>query len=127
MRAELFGKLARFLLPTFFCALLVVGTPGLSHDVHSQTNKLILVSEETSTRAVAIDSVQQHEPFSMMSPVQWGSDSRTRIMIFAMGLNLQPGEGPLAVTADAEDGAHNIHHLTVEHVGPVPDLEWVNA
>ena len=63
----------------------------------------------------------------MISPVQWGSDNRTRIMIFAMGLNLQPGEGPAAVAADAEDGAHNIHHLTVEHVGPVPEQEWVSS
>jgi uncharacterized protein GlcG (DUF336 family) len=128
MRAELFGKLARFLIPTFFCALLVVGTPSLSHDVHSQTNKLTLISEETSTRAVAVDSVtQQHEPFSTISPVQWGTDRRTRIMIFAMGLNLLPGEGPTDVTADAEDGAQNIHHLIVEYVGPVPEQQWVSS
>ena len=128
MRAELFGKLTRFLLPTFFCMLLVFGAQSLFHNVHSQTNKLILISEETSTRAVAVDSVtQKHEPFSATSAVQWGADSRTRIMIFAMGLSLQPGEGPTAVTADAEDGAHNIHHLTVEYVGPVPDQDWVTS
>jgi uncharacterized protein GlcG (DUF336 family) len=128
MRAELFGKLIRFLLPTFFCAFLVFVTQSVSHDVLSQTKRLILISEETSTRAVAVDSVtQQHEPFSMTSPVRWGSDGRTRIMIFAMGLNLQPGEGPTDVIADAEDGAHNIHHLTVEYVGPVPEQEWVSS
>ena len=128
MRAKLFGKRTRLLLPTFLCALLVVGTQNLSHNVHSQQNKLTLVSEETSTRAVAVDSVtQKHEPFSSTSAVQWGADSRTRIMLFAMGLSLQPGEGPMAVTADAEDGAHNIHHLTVEYVGPVPDQDWVTS
>src|SRR5258708_34400841 len=99
MRAKLFGKRTRFLPPILFCALLIAGTQSLSHNVHSQTNKLILISEETSTRAVAVDSVtQQHEPFSTTSPIQWGSDSHTRIMIFAMGLTLQPAEGPLAVT-----------------------------
>src|SRR5216684_938234 len=128
MRVELLGKRMRFLLPTFVCALLIVGTPILTDNVHSQQNKLTLVSEETSTRAVAVDSVtQKHEPFSSTSAVQWGADSRTRIMIFAMGLSLQPGEGPTAVTADAEDGAHNIHHLTVEYVGPVPDQDWVTS
>lgn len=128
MRAELFRKVTRFLLPTLFCAFLVFGTQSVSHDVLSQTNRVILISEETSTRAIAVDSVtQQHEPFSTMSPVRWGVDSRTRIMIFVMGLNLQPGEGPTAVTADAEDGAHNIHHLTVEYVGPVPEQEWVSS
>lgn len=128
MRAKLFGKPIRFLLSTLFCALLVLGTQSLSHNVDSQVNKLTLISEETSTRAVAFDSVtQEHEPFPVISPVRWGVDSRTRIMIFAMGLNLQPGEGPTAVTADAEDGAHNIHHLTVEYVGPVPEQEWVSS
>src|SRR5260370_808346 len=128
MRAKLFGKRTRFLLPILFCALLIAGTQSLSPNVHSQTNQLILISEETSTRAVAVNSVtQQHEPFSAASPIQWGSDSRTRIMVFAMGLSLQPGEGPLAVTADAEDGAHNIHRLTVEYVGPVPEQEWVSS
>src|SRR5438034_2482958 len=73
MRAEFFGKRLRFLLPTLLCALLIVGTPILTNNVHSQSNKLILVSEETSTRAVAVDSVtQKHEPFSTSSTVPWG-------------------------------------------------------
>ena len=128
MRAKLFGNRTRFLLLTFLCALLVVGTQGLSYRVHSQQSKVTLISEDTSTRAVAVDSVtQKHEPFSTTSALQWGSDNRTRIMIFAMGLNLQPGEGPTAVAADAEDGAHNVYSLTVEYVGPVPDQEWVSS
>ncbi len=128
MRAKLFGKRTRFLLLIFLCAFLIIGSQDLSSNVRSQTTKLILISEETSTRAVAVDSVtQQHEPFSTTSPIQWGSNSRTRIMIFAMGLSLQPGEGLMAVTADAEDGAHNIHPLTVEYVGQVPDQEWVSS
>jgi len=106
MRAKFFGKRTRFLLPTFVCALLIVGIPIQTDNVHSQSNKLILVSEETSTRAVAVDSVtQKHEPFSTSSTVPWGLDSRTRIMLFAMGLSLQSGQGASAITADAEDGA----------------------
>jgi len=128
MRAELLGKRMRFLLPTFVCALLIVGAPILTDNVHSQSNKLVLISEETSTRAVAVDSVtQKHEPFSTRSTVPWGSDSRTRIMLFVMGLNLQPGEAVSAITADAEDGAHNIHHLAVEYVGPVPEQDWISS
>ncbi len=101
MRAKLFGKRTPILLPIFLCALLLVGAQSLV--------------------------TQKHEPFSTTSAVQWGSDSRTRIMIFVMGLNLQPGEGPTAITADAEDGAHNIYPLTVEYVGPVPEQEWVSS
>src|SRR6267154_179084 len=52
---------------------------------------------------------------------------RTRFLVFAMGLSLQPGEGTSAVTADAEDGTHHIHHLPVEYVGPVPEQEWVSS
>ncbi len=128
MRAELFGKRTRFLLPTFVCVLLVLGSQSLFQDAHSQGNKLTLISEETSTRAVAIDSVTQtHEPFSPTAAVRWGSDSRARVMIFAMGLSLQPGEPATAVTADAEDGAHNMYQLEVEYVGPVPEQEWLSS
>lgn len=128
MRAELFGKRTSFLLPIFVCALLVLGSASVSQNAHSQGNKLTLISEETSTRAVAVDSVTQtHEPFSPTAAVQWGSDSRTRIMIFAMGLSLPPGESATAVTANAEDGAHNIYQLAVEYVGPVPEQEWLSS
>jgi uncharacterized protein GlcG (DUF336 family) len=128
MKAKVCGKRPRFLLPTFVLALLVVTLPNNFQTVHSQANKLILISEETSTRAVAVDSVtQKHEPFSTTSPVQWGSDNRTRIMVFAMGLVLQPGDAASAVTADAEDGAHRIHHLAVEYVGPVPEQDWISS
>ncbi|MDX6577193.1 MAG: hypothetical protein QOE96_3146 [Blastocatellia bacterium] len=128
MRAKFFGKRTHFLLPTFSCALLLVVVESLSQNARSQGNKLILISEETSTRAVAVDSVtQKHEPFSTTSAVQWGSDNHTRIMLFAMGLNLQAGEGATAVTADAQDGAHHTYHLAVEYVGPVPEQEWINS
>src|SRR6267378_2171211 len=128
MRVELLGKRMRFLLPTFACALLIIGTPVLTNSVHSQSNKLVLISEETSTRAVAVDSVtQKHEPFSPTSAVQWGSDGRTRIMVFAMGLSLQPGEEATAITANAEDGARHVHHLAVEYAGPVPEQDWISS
>jgi len=128
MKAMLFGKRTRFLLPTFFCVLLVIGSQGLSRPAHSQGDKLTLISEETSTRAVAVDSVTQtHEPFSPTSTVPWGADNRTRIMIFAMGLNLQPGETATSVTAEAEDATHRIYQLEVEYVGPVPEQEWISS
>ena len=127
MRAMFFGRRTRFLLPTFLCLLLVAGSQ-LSPPAHSQANKPTLISEETSTRAIAVDSVTQtHEPFSPNSTVSWGADNRTRIMIFAMGLNLQPGETATAVTADAEDGAHHVYQLEVEYVGPVPEQTWITS
>jgi hypothetical protein len=53
-------------------------------------------------------------------------DQRTRVMLFALNLSLQPGENSSAVTADAEDAAHRFYPLQVEYVGPVPEQEWVS-
>src|ERR1051325_7721430 len=48
-------------------------------------------------------------------------------MLFAMNLQLQPGETSADVTADAEDGSHSLYPLTVEHVDPVPNNPWVSS
>jgi uncharacterized protein GlcG (DUF336 family) len=93
-----------------------------------QSARPILISQETSTRAVAVDSVtQKREPFEAVSPLIWSADASTRIMLFAMGLNLQPDETAAAVTAEAEDGAHQIYSLVVEYVGPVPNQSWATS
>ncbi|HEY0431740.1 MAG TPA: carboxypeptidase-like regulatory domain-containing protein, partial [Pyrinomonadaceae bacterium] len=66
------------------------------------------------------------EPFASTSPCSWGSDRRTRIMLFAIDLGLQPGESLSLVTADAEDATHLHYDLTVEYVGPVAQ-DWISA
>jgi uncharacterized protein GlcG (DUF336 family) len=112
------------------CAL-AIGSGARLHPASTAAEtaqKPVLVSEETSTRAVALDSVtQQREPFPLTSPVEWGADNRTRIMLFVMYLLLQPGEGPDALTAEAEDGEHHLYPLTVEYIGPVPEQPWANS
>src|SRR5262245_22122048 len=88
----------------------------------------VLVSREDSTRAIAFDSVtHQREPFNPTASIIFGTDSATRIMIFAMSLHLQIGETASTITADAEDENHNIHTLTVEHVGSVPNQPWATS
>jgi Concanavalin A-like lectin/glucanases superfamily len=88
----------------------------------------ILLSEESSTRAISLDSVTHApEPFAPDSPVAWGADGRTRVEVFAMNLALQPGEAPTAVTAGAEDAAGRRYELKVEYVGPVQGFEWMSA
>ncbi|MGH9874774.1 MAG: carboxypeptidase regulatory-like domain-containing protein, partial [Pyrinomonadaceae bacterium] len=88
----------------------------------------VLISQETSTRAIAIDSLSfASEPFALTSPFAAGSDRRTRVTLFAMNLRLQPGEDLSLVTADAEDASHQHYSLTVEYVGPVPNEEWLSA
>jgi photosystem II stability/assembly factor-like uncharacterized protein len=86
----------------------------------------ILISEETSTRALALDSVLAvPEPFQLNSPVSFGPDRRTRVMLFAMNFELVPGESISVVTADAEDASHRIYPLAVESIGTMPGLNWL--
>ena len=88
----------------------------------------VLISHADSTRAIAFDSVtRQREPFTTTTPIRFGSDPATRVMLFAMNLQLQPGETPAAVTADAEDANHNVYQLTVEHVATLADYPWVSS
>lgn len=94
----------------------------------AQSDRPVLISEATSTRAVALDSVTHlREPFSLDSPVQFGTDKRTRVMLFAMNLHPHAPGDYSGLTVDAEDGAHVVHALAVEHVGPVPGQEWMNS
>jgi uncharacterized protein (DUF1800 family) len=74
-----------------------------------------------TTRAIALESVTlKGEPFPLTSSVKFSSDPRTRVCIFAMGLELLPGEGVNAFSAEAEDSAGVRYPLTVEYVGQVP-------
>src|SRR6266536_6484159 len=117
-----------------FLVLLAMVAPYSTVDIlqisttTAQGPRPVLYSEAESTRAIAVESVtNKHEPFSTANAVSFSPDNRTRVMLFAGNLHLAAGEGPEVVTADAEDGSHNIYQLKVEHVGPVPDQEWATS
>ena len=94
----------------------------------AQQSGPVLISHIDSTRAISFDSVtRQREPFSKTTQIKFGADNATRIMLFAMNLSLQAGETATAVTADAEDAAHNIYPLVVENVGTVPEQPWATS
>ena len=117
---------------TTFCVVVWIGLCLLSvlaRDFATvSVNPPILISQPTSTRAIAIDSLSfTAEPFALTSPYAATVDRRTRIMLFAVNLKLQPGETLSSVTADAEDAAHQHYNLAVEYVGPVPQQEWLSA
>jgi len=95
---------------------------------NAQQTSPVLVSHVDSTRAIAFDSVTRNrEPFTTTTQIKFGSDSATRIMLFAMNLQLQPNEPATAVTADAEDTQHSLYPMTVEYVGSVPDNPWLSS
>ena len=96
--------------------------------VSGQSTRPVLISHEDSTRAIAFDSVtRQREPFPTTAPVKFGSDNRTRIMLFAMNLNLRPGDTASSMDISAEDADHRLYQLPVEYIGSVPDQPWVTS
>lgn len=129
MQSQLFIIRARTLKVVCLCAVLLVCEALFCASTFAQNAaRPILVSEADSTRALALDALAQtHEPFKLISQLPFSADRRTRVMLFAMQLNLQPGEGATALTADAEDAQHRMYPLTVEHVGPVPEQSWMTA
>jgi uncharacterized protein (DUF1800 family) len=87
----------------------------------------VLISESTSTRAIAFESVtMKPEPFQPTASVSFSIDTRTRIAIFATGLDLLAGEGTSSFTADAEDSTRTRYPLTVEAVGQVPGFPGIS-
>ena len=86
----------------------------------------VLATEEGSDLAVALNAASLfRDPFPLTDPFSFGSDNRTRVMLFATNLTLVGNEDASAVTARAEDGQMNIYPLTVEHVGAVPGFSWL--
>ena len=98
------------------------------HAARAQTTAPVLLSEETTTRAVSLESIRHTpEPFPPDSPVLWSTDGRTRVEVFAMLLALQPGEDASAVSAFALDASGRRYDLSVEYVRAVPGFEWMTA
>ena len=131
-------QIVAYLIPSGFSPPLLLGSSSIPDTLDQNSIAKaeavrcacppVLISEETSTRAIAVDSVTlSRDPFALTSPVRWGSDTRTRIMIFAMNLELLPGENLSIIAADAEDASHQVYPLTVEYVGKVSGFDWLSC
>jgi len=89
-------------------------------------DSLGLLTQSNSQRAVALDSVLfTKETFPIVNTLNFSSDNRTRVALFATGLKLAAGETATAVTATAEDSQGTVRPLTVEFVGNVPNFDWL--
>jgi probable HAF family extracellular repeat protein len=85
----------------------------------------VLLTQPGSTRAIALNSVTHvTEPFSLSTALNFGSDQRTRIVLFARDLVLAPNEDKSVVTVEAEDAQHRLYSLPVEYVGNIPGFGW---
>lgn len=90
-------------------------------------NMPILLTQENSLRAIALDSVTRiSEPFGVANANNFSTDQRGRISLFAVNVELNPGENPAsAIEAQAETSLGQIFPLTVEHFGAVPNFGWL--
>ena len=110
------------LLLTMFFAI----SGGINSLLAANAKAPTLISQTANTRAVAFESVtMKAEPFPLTSTVQYSPDTRTRICIFAMGLDLLPGEGANAFTADMQDASGKLYLLKVEFMGQVPNFTGI--
>lgn len=92
----------------------------------SGTAAPMLLTEGNTNRATVLDSVTfVREPFPLASSNNFSLDQRTRITLFAIGLELLTGEDLSVVTAQAEDVGHNTYPMRVEYVGKVPGFGWL--
>jgi IgA Peptidase M64 len=86
----------------------------------------VLLLEENSSRGVALDSVTWlRDPVSVFNTRNFSADGRTRIVLFAMNVELVAGENLSIITAAAEDSQQAVHPLVVEYVGNVPNQTWM--
>jgi hypothetical protein len=66
----------------------------------------------------------EREPFSLVNVHNLSPDQRTRIMLFATGVDLLPGESSSSVQVQLEDSEHHFYPLVVESVLPLPNLPF---
>lgn len=103
----------------------VEGSPFTSTIVILDDDKPMLFTEELTFRAIALDSVLlMREPFSLGNIFNFSSDQRTRIMLFATGIDLLSGESSSSVQVQLEDSEHRIYPLLVEDVRKVPSFDF---
>jgi hypothetical protein len=81
----------------------------------------IIATEPNTDSAIALDSVSSmRDPFPLTTRFNFSADGRTRLSLFVMNLDLQPGEN---VTARLEDASLKTYSLTVEFAGKVPNFD----
>ncbi len=98
----------------------------LSLPTQSQSPRLL--TRNNSNRALSLDaSTFRAEPFALTQLISFGSDRRTRLLLFATNIDVAPGENPLVLTVDAEDSYHRVYPLQVEYVDRVAVSEAMYA
>jgi hypothetical protein len=94
----------------------------------TSSNVPFLFTEEGANRALALDSVTfKRDPFSVRNSYNFSLDQTTRVMLLSANLDLQPGDGPSIVAAQADDGKGHTYPLIVEWIGRLPGFDWITV
>jgi titin len=89
-------------------------------------NPPVLLTEEGTERAVALDSVtHMRDPFPVVTMLNFSADHRTRVSLFALNVDLLPGEDASAITVRAGDAQQRAFSAPVEYVGKVLGLDTI--
>jgi aldose sugar dehydrogenase len=97
------------------------GSPFTSTITILDDDKPLIVTEESTGRAVAFDSVTMlGEPFPLTTIHNFSLDQRTRVVLFASGIDVMPGE---SVGVQIEDFLGRSYPLVVEDVRKVPNFD----
>jgi endonuclease/exonuclease/phosphatase family metal-dependent hydrolase len=87
----------------------------------------LLLIDPTTGRGLALHSALfTRDPFKITSPLNPGSDKRTRVILFGLNIKLFSGETASAVSAKAVSSFGGVYDLPVEYVGRVPGYEWLS-
>jgi uncharacterized repeat protein (TIGR01451 family) len=99
------------------------GSPFTSTITILDDDKPLIVTEASTGRAVAFDSVTMlGEPFPLTTIHNFSLDQRTRVVLFASGIDLMPNE---SVSVQIEDFLNRSYPLVVEDVRRVPNFDWL--
>jgi endonuclease/exonuclease/phosphatase family metal-dependent hydrolase len=86
----------------------------------------LLLTQSNTNRAAAMNSVNlTSEPFPVRTEINFGSDKRTRLKLFAANLEFLPGETLSSLSVRATDSRGLSFDLPVERAAKVPNFSWL--
>lgn len=102
----------------------LAGSPFNSTITILDDDRPLILTEENTSRAAAVDSVWLlRDPFPLESLHNFSADNRTRVMLFAEGIELLPGENASVVLVQLEDTQSHVVPLLIEDLRQVPNVD----
>jgi metallopeptidase family M12-like protein/carboxypeptidase family protein len=105
----------------------LVGAQVANFTVKNSPDGPVLVTDGSSNRAIAFDSVTLVSgPFRVFTGNNFSEDGRTRVLLIAYNAALLPGEDLSTVKGEAEGGHGDKYALTIESLKPLPVPNWLS-